>query len=371
MQSPSSPANQYLANKVMTASPQELTLMLYDGAIKFLNRSLVAIDSEDIEEAHKSLVKAQNIIEEFMIVVDRKIEVGNNLFLMYDYMYRRLVEANIKKDKDIVNEVMGLIRELRESWKIAMDKDKGIYKEPDPVPVAPEQIATPVQETQEETTSEETSIEEANSEETNTTEEIGNVTTVVNEEVKEEPKPIVLEEPVKEEPKVEEPVKEEPKVEEPVIEVDEDDEKNKLEINRVPFAKKLLTLDKNVQSYYNTIYNYFSMHRKINPRVSKSCASFRFGRELVAKISVRGKTMKLHLALKVNDYDSALYFQKDMGDVKAYQEVPFTVKVKSERALKRALELIAALAVEKKIEKKTRFVDVDALVEIKEKAKEN
>ena len=79
MQAPTTPANQYLANKVMTASPQELTLMLYDGAIKFLNRALVAIDNGDIEESHKTLVKAQNIIEEFMIVVDRKIEIGNNL----------------------------------------------------------------------------------------------------------------------------------------------------------------------------------------------------------------------------------------------------------------------------------------------------
>ena len=130
MQSPTSPANQYLANKVMTASPQELTLMLYDGAIKFCNRAILNIENNEIEEAHKSLVKAQNIIEEFMIVVDRKIEVGNNLFLLYDYMYRRLVEANFHKDAEIVKEVMGLIRELRESWKIAMDKERGIYKEP-------------------------------------------------------------------------------------------------------------------------------------------------------------------------------------------------------------------------------------------------
>lgn len=144
MQAPSSPANQYLQNKVMTASPQELSLMLYDGCIRFLNRSLIAIDNADIEEAHKTLVKAQNIIEEFMIVVDRKIEVGNNLFLLYDYMYRRLVEANIKKDKDIVNEVLGLVKELRESWKIAMDKDRGIYKEP--VVTEEIKIETPVNE---------------------------------------------------------------------------------------------------------------------------------------------------------------------------------------------------------------------------------
>ena len=137
MQAPGSPANQYLANKVMTASPQELTLMLYDGAIKFCTRAINNIENAEIEEAHKSLIKAQNIIEEFMIVVDRKIEVGNNLFLMYDYMYRRLVEANLKKDTAIVDEVIHLIRELRDAWKIAMDKEKGIYVEPAPQAEAP------------------------------------------------------------------------------------------------------------------------------------------------------------------------------------------------------------------------------------------
>ena len=138
MQAPGSPANQYLANKVMTASPQELTLMLYDGAIKFCTRAINNIENAEIEEAHKSLIKAQNIIEEFMIVVDRKIEVGNNLFLMYDYMYRRLVEANLKKDSAIIDEVIHLIRELRDAWKIAMDKEKGIYVEPAPQAEAPQ-----------------------------------------------------------------------------------------------------------------------------------------------------------------------------------------------------------------------------------------
>ena len=130
MQSQSSPANQYLANKVMTASPQELSLMLYDGAIKFCNRAIINIQNGEIEEAHKSLIKAQNIIEEFMIVVDRKREVGNNLFLIYDYMYRRLVEANLHKDISIIEEVLGLIKELRDAWKTAMDIEKGIYKAP-------------------------------------------------------------------------------------------------------------------------------------------------------------------------------------------------------------------------------------------------
>lgn len=124
MQQSNGAANTYLTNKVMTASPQEITLMLYDGAIRFCTRALKNIDDSEVEEAHQSIVKAQNIIEEFMIVVDRKYEVGDNLYLMYDYMYRRLVEANLRKDKQIIEEVVGLLREIRDSWKEAMNKDK-------------------------------------------------------------------------------------------------------------------------------------------------------------------------------------------------------------------------------------------------------
>lgn len=200
----------------------------------------------------------------------------------------------------------------------------------------------------------------------------------VEVEVKEEVKPVAKKPEPKPVPKKVEPkpviIKEEPKVEPIVLEEveeseesEEDTEKNKIE--RVPFAKKLISLGDEVQSYYNLIYNFFVSYRKINPRVSVGGASFRFGRELVAKLTIRGKTMKLHLALKVSDFDEKVYFQKDNSDVKAYQEIPFTVKVKSERGTKKALELIAALAVEKGIEKKARFTEVDSLAEIKEKAK--
>lgn len=206
----------------------------------------------------------------------------------------------------------------------------------------------------------------------------------VEPEVKEEPKvekevPVVAQKPApvkkiapkpvpkKVEPKPE--VKEEPKVEPIVLEDEGDEENEKNKIERVPFAKKLISLGKEVQSYYNTIYNFFSTYRKINPRVSVGGASFRFGRDLIAKLTIRGKTMKLHLALNVKDYDENVYFQKDNSSVKSYKEIPFTVKIKSERGTKKALELIAALAVEKGIEKKARFTEVDALAEIKEKAK--
>lgn len=138
---------------------------------------------------------------------------------------------------------------------------------------------------------------------------------------------------------------------------------------RVPFADKLLALNENVQGYYDAIVNEFASLRKINRRISVPCTSFRFGRELVAKVAVRGRTMKLHLALDVKDFDENVYFQKDMSDVKAYAEVPFTVKVKSDRGAKNAIKLINALAEKHGIEKKARYDKVDAIALLKETLK--
>lgn len=105
---------------VMTASPQELTLMLYDGAIKFGNQALLAIDNKDLEKANSSIVRVEDIIIELQTTLDMKYSIAESLDLMYDYIYRRLIEGNIKKDTEILNEAIGLIRELRNTWKEAM-----------------------------------------------------------------------------------------------------------------------------------------------------------------------------------------------------------------------------------------------------------
>jgi flagellar protein FliS len=111
---------QYQNNMVNTASPQELTLMLYNGLIKFLNLSIQGIDDKSIERTNTNLVKAQNIVQEFMSTLDMDYEVSNGLFALYDYMNRRLVEANINKDKTIVEEVLGFAEDLRDTWAQAM-----------------------------------------------------------------------------------------------------------------------------------------------------------------------------------------------------------------------------------------------------------
>ena len=94
-------AQLYQGNRVNTASPAELTLMLYDGAIKFCNIAIGALEKDDKQKANTNLIKAQKIIVEFRRTLDFKYPVAQQFDIVYDYIYRRLVEANIKKDKDI------------------------------------------------------------------------------------------------------------------------------------------------------------------------------------------------------------------------------------------------------------------------------
>lgn len=110
----------YANNKVMTASPGELTLMLYDGAIKFCNLAVVAIEENDIEKAHINIVKVERIIEEFQATLNHKYPVANDFEAVYTYLLRRLREANIKKDKEILEEVLGHLRTMRDTWKEVM-----------------------------------------------------------------------------------------------------------------------------------------------------------------------------------------------------------------------------------------------------------
>lgn len=116
------PYEQYQRNKVLTATPAEVTLMLYEGAIKFCNIAIMAIENKDMEKAHANIMKTQRIIEEFRNTLDRKYEVAEDFDKIYVYVLRRLFEANIKKDKEILVEVNGHLRSLRDTWKEVMKK---------------------------------------------------------------------------------------------------------------------------------------------------------------------------------------------------------------------------------------------------------
>ena len=113
-------AQMYQKNAVQTASPAKLTLMLYDGAVKFTNIAIEAIEAGDIEKAHNNIVKAQNIIVEFRSTLDMKYTVAKDFDVVYDYIYRRLVEANMKKDKDILVEALKHIKTMRDTWREVM-----------------------------------------------------------------------------------------------------------------------------------------------------------------------------------------------------------------------------------------------------------
>lgn len=112
--------DQYRENSVYTASPEELTLMLYNGLVKFIMQAEVAIEEKCLDKANNSIIRAQDIITEFQATLNMKYEISKSFLLLYDYMYRRLVEANIKKDIGILEEVLGLAKEFRDTWSQAM-----------------------------------------------------------------------------------------------------------------------------------------------------------------------------------------------------------------------------------------------------------
>ena len=119
------PYAQYQNSKILTASPAELTLMLYDGAIKFSNIAISAMEEKDIQKAHTNIIKVQRIINEFRSTLDHKYEVAKDFDNIYTYLLQRLFEANIKKDPEIMQEVIGHLRTLRETWIEVMKKSKG------------------------------------------------------------------------------------------------------------------------------------------------------------------------------------------------------------------------------------------------------
>lgn len=117
----------YNNNKVLTASPAELTLMLYEGAIKFCNIAISALEQKNIEKAHINIVKTERIIDHLRITLDTKYPVAQDFERIYEYLSRRLVEANMQKNKEILEEVCGHLRTVRDTWKEVMriSKEKG------------------------------------------------------------------------------------------------------------------------------------------------------------------------------------------------------------------------------------------------------
>lgn len=126
--------NQYKENSIFTANPEELTFMLYNGLIKFIMRGMDAVQKKNMQDAHDNMIRAQEIVSEFMRTLDKQYTLSSSLELIYDYMLRRLVEANTHKSFDILNEVLDFAKQLRDTWEQAMklakqQPKKAIYVE--------------------------------------------------------------------------------------------------------------------------------------------------------------------------------------------------------------------------------------------------
>ena len=115
-------ANTYLEQQVRSASQEELLIMLYDGAIRFLMLAKLGLEEKNIEKFHNNNIKAQNIISEFMSTLDMEMggEVAKNLFKLYEYLHFRLVQSNLKKNVSMLNEVLTHLRDLKKTWEKAI-----------------------------------------------------------------------------------------------------------------------------------------------------------------------------------------------------------------------------------------------------------
>jgi flagellar protein FliS len=110
----------YQKNSTTTATPAELTLMLYNAGIKFTKQAKQAIEKKQILLAHDSIIRLQDIVQELMITLNMDIPISQQFLTMYDYMLHRLIESNINKDSVILDEIEDLFTQFRDTWKEAM-----------------------------------------------------------------------------------------------------------------------------------------------------------------------------------------------------------------------------------------------------------
>ncbi|MFV0440154.1 MAG: flagellar export chaperone FliS [Lachnospirales bacterium] len=118
------PYEAYANNSIATANKFELTLMLYEGAVRFCNQSKIAIENKNYQEANRLLQRVQDIIRELQITLVRETEVAENMYSLYEYIYSLLIEANMRKDIEKLNEATELIRGFRDMWKDGMKSMK-------------------------------------------------------------------------------------------------------------------------------------------------------------------------------------------------------------------------------------------------------
>ena len=115
-------AEAYKRQQILTATPEALTLMLYNGCLKFMSEGKDAIEAKQYEQANTALQKAQNIISEFRLTLNMEYDIAKQLMPLYNYTYDRLIEGNLKSDVAMIQEGIDIITELRDAWAQAMKK---------------------------------------------------------------------------------------------------------------------------------------------------------------------------------------------------------------------------------------------------------
>ncbi len=118
------PVNPYLKTKILTASPQELRLMLYDGAIKFCRQAVPALEQQDFEGCYNALMRAQKIVLELSTSLNHDVapDLCEKLSALYTYIYRLLVDANVQHEAAPIEEAIELLEYERQTWQMLIDK---------------------------------------------------------------------------------------------------------------------------------------------------------------------------------------------------------------------------------------------------------
>lgn len=113
-------ANVYKNQQIMTSSPEQLTLLLYNGALKFLNESIMAMEQGDLQKSHNSNMRVQDIVREFVITLDMSYELSKGYAQLYEYTEYCLIQGNIKRDVKFLQQAKKVLEELRDAWVGAM-----------------------------------------------------------------------------------------------------------------------------------------------------------------------------------------------------------------------------------------------------------
>ena len=118
----------YLKNQIESASREQLLIMFYDGAIRFINRAEVALNNEEFDQKSYCINKASAIIAELSATLDHDIggQIAADLEALYDFMSRELIKANITNDPSHLKTVRDLLSDLGETWKQAIDRNKKV-----------------------------------------------------------------------------------------------------------------------------------------------------------------------------------------------------------------------------------------------------